>query len=1170
MESNDATNSLQDIEIDYSVASESADVSNVVQADVVTFGVDTDNDGTVDNSATVSGVSASNNGETLTISSDGNTNLNSGDDVLVTVNNVQNPANGGSYTTEVAINTQSTDNPSTATLSINPTSSIALQQDNDPDDDPQDQWDARLTSSGGPYWQGSDLVIKVSSQQNSQLQLREADDTDNGEEVGSFVSDLSMDGNGEAIVDTSNREGDYVVTQPGGSASGVYNFESGIAQDDGTTVSDSGGSSVDAFDGNGLVRAGSIDNTATEGAIEAASFEVTVQSLSASFKDTEISQERTFIELNSNRAGYVTTVTADGLDGDELENLFAAEIDTDGDDIGEHSPESNSDGIGVDDSSIARYDGAAFTSTAELQLTGNSSPNIDDDTIAFRTQKENANISLNFSEVETGDYTLNFEVADTDASASDSISNTEEEDVNAEILQPIARAGEGDNAAIPIQLENTDTATVNVGYNDVNFNLTFDIEDGNDDDVVTAGIDLYTVGRGDLGAVPGDVDAETALSISNGSVNGNDAQEHTLEELVKFANANNIDLTEGPYAQLVEDADGDGDIDLDNNDFPSRTYDDRLRQSTEQTYYSVNALAVTPTSVEPADDDDTISNVNLTAIPGSSGSGGDIFIDDPPLDNADYDINVTDGGITGQELAVGTMDVTETVNDGLRTWTMSRNNYNDLDSDVEDARSEIYASIGDTLTEDDTIAERDVMVFQYRGTGFFGGLAAAKDDGEDYDEAFVELMRGDISGQSAVSGENYNYAGAEDGLEVTDAYVGDFDFRVEQQNPVANRNGKSLDLAETALQNNGMRVVPDQANSSLFIFIDEQEANMDRNEAQDRAAANQAVFGALDDVDDVGRTDLSMQDGEEYTANLSIADGALNNDGVIVADSDFTVVEKELTYDTNAQDIIQVSAQSGQTISGSTTVAPGTELDLRIRSTGESPFLRSPQPVVQADGSFNASVDFSTVAENTSFTASARGFDDEDTPGVVGEAPVAQVRIDDQSGDGTTVTVRSVTMSEGGFVAIHSVTEDGGVGPVIGNSEYLSEGQSTGVEVTLDEPLSDGQQVIAMPHLDTNGNQQYDFPQADSPYTANGSAVTDSAQYTIATPTPTTDTTTEPPTTTTEPPTTTEEPDTAEPTDEPGTTAPPETTTTGGPGFTAGIALVALAAAALLALRRRD
>jgi PGF-CTERM protein len=104
-----------------------------------------------------------------------------------------------------------------------------------------------------------------------------------------------------------------------------------------------------------------------------------------------------------------------------------------------------------------------------------------------------------------------------------------------------------------------------------------------------------------------------------------------------------------------------------------------------------------------------------------------------------------------------------------------------------------------------------------------------------------------------------------------------------------------------------------------------------------------------------------------------------------------------------------------------------------------------------------------------------------------------------------------------------------------------------------------------MPHLDTNGNEEYDFPGADGPYTEDGSAVTDSANVTVvtSTPTPTPTPTDEP--TATPTPTPTEEPtEMSTPTDEP-------TTTSGdGPGFTAVIALVALVAAALLAVRRNN
>jgi subtilisin family serine protease len=111
----------------------------------------------------------------------------------------------------------------------------------------------------------------------------------------------------------------------------------------------------------------------------------------------------------------------------------------------------------------------------------------------------------------------------------------------------------------------------------------------------------------------------------------------------------------------------------------------------------------------------------------------------------------------------------------------------------------------------------------------------------------------------------------------------------------------------------------------------------------------------------------------------------------------------------------------------------------------------------------------------------------------------ARVQVSDQSGDGTAVTVDSVTMSEGGFVVVHdSSLLDGRVaGSVVGSSGYLAPGQSSGVEVSLDEPLESNQPIIAMLHRDTNDNQQFDFPNADGPYTANGSAVTNSAQYTL-------------------------------------------------------------------------
>ncbi len=122
----------------------------------------------------------------------------------------------------------------------------------------------------------------------------------------------------------------------------------------------------------------------------------------------------------------------------------------------------------------------------------------------------------------------------------------------------------------------------------------------------------------------------------------------------------------------------------------------------------------------------------------------------------------------------------------------------------------------------------------------------------------------------------------------------------------------------------------------------------------------------------------------------------------------------------------------------------------------------------------------------------------------------ANVTFPNQTSNGTVVFVENVTLSEGGFVAIHndSLLQNQTVSSDIGASSYLEPGVHQNVSVTLynvsganftNTSLSQGNHtLIAMPHLDTNGNQSFDFVatdgSADGPYTfANGTAVTDQA-----------------------------------------------------------------------------
>ena len=115
----------------------------------------------------------------------------------------------------------------------------------------------------------------------------------------------------------------------------------------------------------------------------------------------------------------------------------------------------------------------------------------------------------------------------------------------------------------------------------------------------------------------------------------------------------------------------------------------------------------------------------------------------------------------------------------------------------------------------------------------------------------------------------------------------------------------------------------------------------------------------------------------------------------------------------------------------------------------------------------------------------------------------ASVTMNDQPSSGTAVVIDRVDLSEGGFVTVHDGTLlDGATfDSVAGTSEYLEAGVHEDVVVTLDERLTSGQTLIAMPHMDTDGDESYTFVEsdgsADGPYATDSGAVVDPAEVTI-------------------------------------------------------------------------
>lgn len=168
--------------------------------------------------------------------------------------------------------------------------------------------------------------------------------------------------------------------------------------------------------------------------------------------------------------------------------------------------------------------------------------------------------------------------------------------------------------------------------------------------------------------------------------------------------------------------------------------------------------------------------------------------------------------------------------------------------------------------------------------------------------------------------------------------------------------------------------------------------------------------------------------------------------------------------------------------------------------------------------------------------------------------------------DPGTITVERVNLSEGGHVAIRN--EIGAVpSGICGISSYLGPGVHTGVTVSLDAPVEDGNTVVAQAYTGTNANKRVEFESFgehdDTLYrsgddtiigadqatiTVEGSTATPTQEATpTATPAPMTTSTATPTPTTTATPTATPTGTQAVSTARTGSSTEPGTQTTGSP-----------------------
>lgn len=148
------------------------------------------------------------------------------------------------------------------------------------------------------------------------------------------------------------------------------------------------------------------------------------------------------------------------------------------------------------------------------------------------------------------------------------------------------------------------------------------------------------------------------------------------------------------------------------------------------------------------------------------------------------------------------------------------------------------------------------------------------------------------------------------------------------------------------------------------------------------------------------------------------------------------------------------------------------------------------------------------VSDSASITIRGSREDSNATP-----TAAASIRFPDQRTDGVGVTIRSVTVPQGGFVVVHNQSYLRGGDPTetsLGYSQYLSAGTHRNVSITLAESIQHDQKLVAIPSRDTDGNRSYDYVRTDGfqdvGYTDGGEIVTDTASVTTTGSVPTVET----------------------------------------------------------------
>jgi PGF-CTERM protein len=527
-----------------------------------------------------------------------------------------------------------------------------------------------------------------------------------------------------------------------------------------------------------------------------------------------------------------------------------------------------------------------------------------------------------------------------------------------------------------LNVTNEDTIEGTVSANAGNRNIEVTLYDDDDDEVTSVGATLSGQGEYDYEFNLSSADDGDKVSAGDYYVEARDNASGVTDETDTIVVTKAGEGQGGFNQSVVTDQRGDVvniTVGMENTDQATLTIGD------EDDGFLANV-----TVTDDDDDGQVVVQFNTWAARGASGSlssNNDVFDvadSDDELDSArinpDYSVdNLLDAGDYSLEVRSGddetedsqnvaTLVLEERQTESLQSWTAPSG------EDLGD-KGEVYDAIENgNLTQTSNVANGDIAVHQLSASGLEGILDA---QGED-----------DVASQFFAEG---NFGPGDE-----------FVLTVNQSDPGANREAFGLVLNESNTD-----VIADSENDSYFIVYDTDSNNL----AAVRDTNDDNVYNTSDSQW------VDIEDDDSFTSNFTVYE---DDDGL--ADSEqtvkgnYTLVEAEYDMD----DPYNVSAASNQTVSGTTSLAPGTEVQLRLRSSGDTQpsFLKTATTYVTENQTFSAEFDFSEQSAGDEYTLTVSGgpADDLEVDGNVVEA--TQTETETETGTATETETETGTATE--------------------------------------------------------------------------------------------------------------------------------------------------------------